>query len=219
MVSSVQSGPITPIQLTCIGEVSLDASAFERRDTVVLSSCRTGAEALGRAPADCAGIALLHERLPDMASLECLRRLKAIGSPSRVYWVAKAARRTRLLSCFMAGADGLLVNPVSLGGVFAREEARAAGFDVQRFARGRGLSLRCLERQFQVDYDSSPKKTLNRWRLEEACRLLGQGFAAKVVATSLGFHDSCHFHRAFRRAYSMTPGEYVAACTASKRRP
>lgn len=207
MASSAQSGPITPTQLTCIGEVGLEREPFRSGKSLLLAAYPTGAEALGRLSTGWAGVVLLNERLPDMRSLECLRRLKTLAPESQAFWVATAGRQATLLSCFMAGADGLLVKPVSVAHIAAREEARAAGFDVQRFGSRRGVSLRSLERRFRQDLGSPPKKLLNRWRLEEACSLLCQGESLKAVASSLGFHDSTHFCRSFREAYAVTPGE------------
>jgi len=215
VISTAQSGPSTPNQLTCIGEVGLEGDPFRSGKSLLLAAYPTGAEALGRVPPGCADVVLLNERLPDMRSLECLRRLKTRAPESRVFWVATARRQDTLLLCFMAGADGLLVKPVSLAHIFAREEARAAGFDARRLAKGRGVSLRSLERQFQKDIGGSPRNALNRWRLEEACRLLREGDSVKVVAGGLGFCDSTHFCRRFRKSYRVTPGGYAAACGSS----
>ncbi|EIV1777898.1 helix-turn-helix transcriptional regulator, partial [Vibrio vulnificus] len=46
-------------------------------------------------------------------------------------------------------------------------------------------------------------------RLRLAKKLLRQGRRILDVAQECGFHDQSHFHRHFKKAMGVTPGQYV----------
>jgi AraC-like DNA-binding protein len=66
-----------------------------------------------------------------------------------------------------------------------------------------------LTRQFQQAFGLPLHAYHLHVRLEEAKRRLRQGEAIASVAMDLGFADQSHFHRRFRGAFGVTPGQWI----------
>lgn len=71
--------------------------------------------------------------------------------------------------------------------------AALANFKVGELAKCAGLSLRQLQRRFQMELGVSPKQWLQRRRLEIARTLEAKGLRAKQIAAELRFTDTSHF--------------------------
>ncbi|MGI6855027.1 helix-turn-helix domain-containing protein [Mesorhizobium sp. 1B3] len=67
--------------------------------------------------------------------------------------------------------------------------------------------IRCFNRTFGL----SPHTYLTQIRLRAACRLLKQGAHFADIAVAVGFYDQSAFNKYFKRAYGITPGQFVTA--------
>jgi AraC-like DNA-binding protein len=65
-----------------------------------------------------------------------------------------------------------------------------------------------LVRQFHNQYGLPPHAYQIQTRLRQAKRLIKQGKALSEVAQDSGFNDQSHFHRHFKKAFGVTPGQY-----------
>lgn len=66
-----------------------------------------------------------------------------------------------------------------------------------------------LCKSFQRCYGETPTDFINRLRLRQAVRLLGEpGAKVAAVAAELGFDSLSHFHRLFKRHYGLTPAAF-----------
>src|SRR4051812_47968606 len=82
-------------------------------------------------------------------------------------------------------------------------------YDAKQLARLCGVSPRQLQRNFKRQLARSPQDWLNEQRIIAAQQLLLSGQPVKVVAFQLGFKQSSHFCRQFKRQSNMTPSEYA----------
>jgi AraC-like DNA-binding protein len=74
-----------------------------------------------------------------------------------------------------------------------------------------GMSERAFRNAFQAVMDWSPKRYLDRLRLEKAAELLRQNRASiGEVADVLGYSSPFHFSRAFRELFGVPPSTYSA---------
>ncbi|WP_244852842.1 AraC family transcriptional regulator [Bacillus sp. J14TS2] len=74
-----------------------------------------------------------------------------------------------------------------------------------------GLSEYQFARTFTKQCGISPHVFLSQVRIENAKKLLEQGFAISEAAVDVGFVDQSHFSRRFKKALGITPGQYVLA--------
>lgn len=75
-----------------------------------------------------------------------------------------------------------------------------------------GLSLSTFKRTFAKHFEESPKKYINRRRLEKAKDLLEQtDQRVSEIAYDCGFNDLGYFSKSFQAFYSMSPSEYRRA--------
>jgi PAS domain S-box-containing protein len=80
---------------------------------------------------------------------------------------------------------------------------------VEDLAEITGMSVRQLERRFKSLFRVTPVVYVNRHRVQKACLALRNSEASVTdVALQVGFYDSSHFVRQFRRFMGMTPTEY-----------
>ena len=77
-------------------------------------------------------------------------------------------------------------------------------------ARRVGLSLRTLERRFQVETGLSLGQWRRQARLLAALRGLAGGLPVKAVAEDAGYRTPSAFVAAFRSAFGETPGRYFS---------
>ena len=69
-----------------------------------------------------------------------------------------------------------------------------------------GLSVRQLERLFEVQMRTTIREHYLRIRLDEAMRLLREtDMSRTMVAVACGFASTSHFSRSFRRRFAMSP--------------
>lgn len=72
-----------------------------------------------------------------------------------------------------------------------------------------GLSRSHLFRSFETVLQLSPKEYLSRFRIKQACYLLGHtSLSITAIANSVGFESSLYFSKAFKKAKGMSPREY-----------
>jgi AraC-like DNA-binding protein len=83
--------------------------------------------------------------------------------------------------------------------------ARKGGFRATYLARDCGVSLRQLERFFLTKAKMTPEHWLNSLRQREAIALIIQGRSIKEVAFDLGYKQTSHFSREFKRAHGIAP--------------
>jgi AraC-like DNA-binding protein len=142
----------------------------------------------------------LAEILPDAA--------RAIAAASSI-----AARE-----CETAGVDaaiGALLPSVRQSSEASTHLAERARSDreivrAEQLAKVAGVSLRTLERRFSVHVGLSPKKVIQRYRLQEVTqRTLHGEVDWASVAADLGYADQAHLIRDFRAATGEAPGGYA----------
>lgn len=80
-----------------------------------------------------------------------------------------------------------------------------------------GLSRFALARQFRARFAASPYRYALMRRLEWARERLGPRPLAQL-ALDAGFSDQAHFTRAFRGAFGLPPGRYLALVAATRSR-
>ena len=71
---------------------------------------------------------------------------------------------------------------------------------------------------FNAAFGMPPHAYLTNVRLGKARALLAAGVPAARAAVEVGFTDQSHLHRRFRRAYGITPGQFVTATKTSNTR-
>lgn len=64
-------------------------------------------------------------------------------------------------------------------------------------------------RFFKKHMNMTCMEYLNNLRLEKAVDLLEDNVSILEVSLSVGFHNLSYFHRAFKKKYHMTPGEFL----------
>lgn len=75
-----------------------------------------------------------------------------------------------------------------------------------------GLSLSTFKRTFSKHFDESPKKYINRRRLEKAKDLLEQtDQRVSEIAYDCGFNDLGYFSKSFQAFYNTSPSKYRRA--------
>lgn len=84
-----------------------------------------------------------------------------------------------------------------------------ADISLEELAKLGGISPFHLVREFQKNYGFPPHAYQIQQRLRLAKRLLRGGQRILDVAQECGFHDQSHFHRHFKKAMGVTPGQYV----------
>ena len=85
------------------------------------------------------------------------------------------------------------------------EMAEFSGFKARKMAEIYGVSLRTLERYFEEDLARKPQEWLNEQRMITALEMLESGKSIKETAADLGFKQTTHFHREYKRVHGVTP--------------
>lgn len=81
--------------------------------------------------------------------------------------------------------------------------------DVSQVSEVAGMSRAHFSRLFKKDQGVTPADFIMRERMECAAKLLSDSrMSVKRVATACGFADPNYFSKAFRRTYSISPGEF-----------
>ena len=72
-----------------------------------------------------------------------------------------------------------------------------------------GMSSYTFSRAFKAQYGMTFSQYLMRYRIGRACRLLRSGsHSATTAGLAVGFSDSSHFARAFRKLLGLSPSSY-----------
>lgn len=72
-----------------------------------------------------------------------------------------------------------------------------------------GMSSYAFSRAFKAQYGMTFSQYLMRYRIGRACRLLRYGsHSATTAGLAVGFNDSSHFARAFRKLLGISPSSY-----------
>lgn len=143
---------------------------------------------------------------------------------------AQGREAVRLLQCLVEGKavpdEAIVIQPV---GVIERQSthvlavsdpvvAKAIRYiwdnlelqvSVDHIASHVGISRRSLERAFRKTLGRSVNGERLRKRLERCTELLhGTGMTVEEIASATGFLSRSYMHRAFRKKYQLSPGEY-----------
>ncbi len=89
------------------------------------------------------------------------------------------------------------------------EMARSSGYSITRLCALAGCSQRQLQRYTHDVFGRTPLGLLRNLRLRSAPAKLKKHRLAKEVAFELGFKQSSHFSREFRRCYGLPPREFL----------
>lgn len=82
-------------------------------------------------------------------------------------------------------------------------------FSVEEVAEAAGLSYSHARRLFEEAFGETILEHVNALRIEEARQLLSAtDWPLEAVAVSVGYNNGQSFHRQFRKATGVTPGEY-----------
>lgn len=85
----------------------------------------------------------------------------------------------------------------------------AQPLSLEALSKEAGYTPQYLSALFRRDTGMSIQEFLQRLRVQEACRLLGQkGLSLSDIAQTVGYTDSKHFSRVFRRYKGVSPKEF-----------
>jgi AraC-like DNA-binding protein len=144
---------------------------------------------------------------------ECLESLRSATPPSAAYASAVfTAMVHRWLLAFTAGAKPQDVRALRVREAVA-EMRRNLGrpLSIPALAARVGMGERAFRNAFQAVTDWSPKRYLDRLRLEKAAELLRQNrYSIAEIADLLGYSSPFHFSRAFRELFGVPPSTFGA---------
>lgn len=82
------------------------------------------------------------------------------------------------------------------------------------FAASHYISTSYLSRTFKKHYGVSPEKMLVKLRMDKAKELLeNTASTIKAISESLGYNDTYHFSKIFKKYFGLTPFEYRRLCS------
>lgn len=115
---------------------------------------------------------------------------------------------------WLAGARDTVV-----GSALALMHARPfQQWTIDELANAAGTSRSVLAQRFHLYLEESPLAYLARWRLQLAARLLQTTRQSVLqVATQVGYESEASFNRAFKREFSVAPGQFRKAAFTSGR--
>jgi transcriptional regulator GlxA family with amidase domain len=87
--------------------------------------------------------------------------------------------------------------------------ARASRFDLRQLANDLGVTVRQISRYFQKELGRTPQDWLDEQRMIAARLMLSHHQPVKRIAMELGFKQSAHFCRQFKKFYGMPPSEFL----------
>lgn len=93
-----------------------------------------------------------------------------------------------------------------MGDAFVQELIQC-GFRIENLARGRGRSLRQLERDFHRQCGYCPREVIHEIRMKLARERLHSDMRVNEIADGLGYSDPAHFSRAFCQFHGVTPSQ------------
>lgn len=79
---------------------------------------------------------------------------------------------------------------------------------LEALAKSMGLDRRYLSRLFKAGNGMTMQRYLTQRRMEEAARLLEQGYPVAVVGRMVGYEDAFHFSKAFRQYHGLCPRDW-----------
>ncbi len=79
---------------------------------------------------------------------------------------------------------------------------------VEQIAASLNLDRRYLSRIFKEKTGQTIQEYIIFIRMEEACRLLSEGYRVNEAARLCGYTDTCNFSKMFKRIYSVSPAFY-----------
>lgn len=91
--------------------------------------------------------------------------------------------------------------------------ARKAAYSARILADNSRTNIRQIERYCRKELGRSPQEWLNEQRIIAARKLLAETGSVKRAALELGFKQVSHFCRHFKKAYRMTPSEFLSLHT------
>ena len=91
------------------------------------------------------------------------------------------------------------------------EQNYAEDITIDDIAQSAGISVSTCLRLFSTVLDTTPVQYLIRHRLQKAADELHRagGKTIAEIAYACGFSDASYFNRCFRKAYAMTPSQYM----------
>src|SRR5881296_300705 len=89
--------------------------------------------------------------------------------------------------------------------------AGEANYNAKKLAERCGVSLRQLERFLPQATGKTPQRWLNELRQQKAFELIASGHSVKEVSFRLGYKQSSHFSREFKRFHGVAPSELLVA--------
>lgn len=97
-------------------------------------------------------------------------------------------------------------------------EVDRGNFSVEGIAAKLFITPFTFRRQFERLFHESPKKYLQRARMNKAKQLLREHpeTTIETIGHTLGYTDKSNFNRAFRTAFGITPSEFRAQCETTR---
>jgi len=103
------------------------------------------------------------------------------------------------------------VNAPGLKAVELSAIVRQKGYKVKVLAVYVGLDVRTLERRFQGQYHTTPKRWIMLERMKCAPTLLAEGRSNKEIAAALSYSCETNFCRDFKRYFGCSPQKFACS--------
>ncbi|MFN0090436.1 MAG: helix-turn-helix domain-containing protein [Acidimicrobiales bacterium] len=160
----------------------------------------------------------LAEALPGLDAAELMRAVVGVADTER-----RVERLRWALEELVDRRDAAFVEDARrVADVAAIAEHDRTVCRVEQLARAAGVSVRSLQRLFDLHVGASPSFVIRRWRIIEAAEAArdagerGDGWRGWArVAAELGYADQAHLARDFQRHLGVSPSAYVARNRAS----
>jgi DNA-binding NarL/FixJ family response regulator len=113
--SRVGVGQVSPVRLVCIGRWEVGSRSFQGQPIILGGAYRTGTEAMQRAAWGGLDVALIDDRLPDLDTFDCLRRINQLAPQVRVVVACEGLQEASAMLWLVAGAAGCVPKSISMG--------------------------------------------------------------------------------------------------------